>query len=277
MSFPGSYDPTATQVAAGKIASRMKSSKLWRHVNPMAMQSDPALGKYFIDDNETLAQDFVIATAAAPLVSGPKGVSAKTDADGALVRTTGLLGAVGTVCDMDSETTTATEGIQIIYGGNSFTPTAGYDIIFEARVCGGSATLGEYFMGMTSLAPGSEIIASGATATQDYIGFYSLAAGAVIFGVSDGSTESVTASAVHTLVNYNTDSDGLHWVKLGCILKGTSGLHEYYVNGVKGTLSTTATLAPDTAVSPALVSQSDGTTTGNLYVDWVASAQVAVN
>ena len=178
-----------------------------------------------------------------------------------------LADAKGGVLELDSASSTQHQGIQIQYGGATgaaaFVPNASAKIYFEARIKLddiGSTTV-QAFVGLSDVDTG--IIASGANASDNHIGFEMINSTALDLKSEKGGSRSASGSA-GTLV------DGTY-VKVGFIVDGVSKITPY-VNGKAGTAITTD--IPVVALTPSFVCQSAGTTDPIMSVDWVACYQV---
>lgn len=162
--------------------------------------------------------------------------------------------------EIDCNSTTNGQGFNVQFNGPYVTPAAGELVIFECRLkVADIATGPELFAGLATT--DTTIIASDAVAVADWMGFYSLASNAVYAGVEDG-TQSVTSSAVHTLVDDT-------YVKLGIRVHHSNKI-EVYVDGELVQTNLTASAAPDAILRPSFVCQSNGTTDPILHVDWFA-------
>lgn len=170
----------------------------------------------------------------------------------------------GGVALASAGSTTATQGINVQYGGTAgetFVPTAGKDIYFETRVkVTANATGPEFFAGLaitdTSLIAGSAL-------TSQAIGFKSVTDDNVLLATcKDGSSET-TASSIHTFVTGT-------YVKLGVKIVGTSAA-KFYVDGVL--VATITANIPTTEMRVSFVCQSGGTTSPVAAFDWVAAWQ----
>jgi len=267
MTFLPGYDPSATKVAASESGSEGLSPNVWKSVRPDILAGNPdgyfrlqRWDDWLTIDDDPVANDFCTGT--------------RATAGQALINAANLTGATGTVLQVDPASSTDTQGITLQFHNIQLTPKDGFDIVFEARFCvTDAATMPELYAGLCDTSA-TATISGGAMNATDWIGFYSLASGSVIFGVEDG-TQSVTSSAVHTMVNYDTNSDGSEWVKLGFVYHGDQRGGNYYVNNVKGTQSITWSAGPtDVVLWPTFVCQSNGTVDPIMELHWFAVAQV---
>jgi hypothetical protein len=171
--------------------------------------------------------------------------------------------AAGGIALANCGSTTSTQGINVQANGTtgeSFVPTAGKDIWFEARVrLTANATGPEFFLGLAQT--DTTLIASSAFSSQ-LIGFGSLTDDSVILGHSKDGSSASNATGIQTAVAGT-------WYKLG--MKITPTNVKFYVDGVyKNAL---ATYIPATEMKFSLVCQSGGTTQPIVAIDWVRIAQ----
>jgi len=267
MPFPGYYDPTATQVAADRIAHAGLSSRLWRDFPEGAMANNPGHGFYHL---ENFSEWENLTTT---------GITAKAtfteSTAGQVLNAFGVAGATGPVLALDSEAGGADQGGNLQFLPIGLVPTAGHDIFFEARIAiTDAATMPFIYAGLASV---NTAIIDGdpKMAVTDWAGFYHITTtGVLTFGVDGGTTQSITTSTIHTMVDAATSADGTDWVKVGCRINGTAGGGEYYVNGTLGTDTITWSNGPDTTLYPSFVCQGGAAVDTILYVDWYAVGQI---
>lgn len=178
--------------------------------------------------------------------------------------TTGL----GSVLELDCNSTTNTQGIQVQYPGLGVNPKDGMVICWETMLQAKDiATAPEFFAGMATL--DTTLIASGSISAADWIGFYDVTDGTLNFGVEDGSQD-ISANVAHTLVDGDVTTDGTAWVRLGFRWEVGTKL-EAYVNGaLVNTDDVAESNAPDGAIVCSYVCQSNGTTDPIVLVAYTA-------
>jgi hypothetical protein len=167
---------------------------------------------------------------------------------------------IGSVLELDSNSTTDTQGIQVQYPASASSQGWHGHLLGNDGSAKDIATAPEFFAGMSVLDRNeTTIIASGAMSASDWIGFYDVTDGTLSFGVEDGSQD-ISANTAHTLVDADVTTDGSAWVRLGFRWEVGTKL-EAYVNGATVDISDVAeSNAPDTAIACSYVCQSNGTT-----------------
>ena len=234
------------------------SSNLLRGLSPNIWSQAPLVqinsgaideGFGFIDDFLTFPE----ANAEIPWLStqSTSGTSALDDAKGGVLK-------------IDSGGPTQHKGMNLQYGvGEQFLANANAKIYYEARIK--LSTLSgpkvQAFVGLAQEI--TAVIASGANATANHIGFEFLNTTDIKLVTENGGSRTASASSLATLV------DGTY-VKLGFVVDGVSKITPY-VNGVAGDAITTNVAASE--LCPTLVCQTDGTVRPVMYVDWVPCYQ----
>ena len=230
---------------------------VWADCPLLPMLIDPTVGYVFFEDFIKMSGD----------------ATATTNLDGWTV-TQAVTGAVdisdtaqGGVLLMDSNSTTAAQGVQIQYteGTLPFIPVAGQDIWFECRVkVVDTYDKCEFFAGLS--AADTSIIAGSDMTSANHIGFECHTDdGVVLFGAEKAGTEA-TPVASNTLAEDT-------WVRLGFKVNGVTNV-SHYVDGVLiGTSILTANI-PIVGLTPSFVCQSGGTNDPILHIDWVKVAQI---
>lgn len=171
-------------------------------------------------------------------------------------------GADNGVLLLDCNSSTTTQGANMQRIASSFTPKAGRDIWFEARVkiadTGSLATCGEIFVGLSAI--NTAIIATSAVTATDnnFIGFSSVTDNGVLL------TNSCKVAAVTTGTGATIAEDT--WITLGFHISGLDTI-DFYVNGVNTATHTTAYI-PIVALAPSFVMQSSGTTDPIMHIDY---------
>lgn len=231
------------------------TSKLWRGIDRSVGTVDPMTGFFHVERGQGGVGAFTStqATAGTALfIASP---------------TTGI----GSVLELDCNSTTNTQGIQVQYPGLGVNPKDGMIICWETMLQGKDiATAPEFFAGMATL--DTTLIASGSMSASDWIGFLDTAGGATCvpkFGVEDGSQD-ISATTATTLVDGDVTTDGTAWVRLGFRWEVGTKL-EAYVNGSMIDISDVAeSNAPDGPIVCSYVCQSNGTTDPIVLVAYTA-------
>ncbi len=166
------------------------------------------------------------------------------------------------VMELDSASSTADQGINLQHLASIPALAASQVVRFGCRVkiADGTNEFGQVFIGLSDT--DTTIMAAGIMASSDYVGFFvdaaTSAAGTVDFELYDGVTAENVAG-VHTFVDDT-------YVDLEFVIDGVTTATPY-VNGVAGTAITIAD-APDTALRPSFVMQSEGTDDPIMSLDW---------
>lgn len=237
--------PIGPNFLTSQTADPGLTPRLWRGIDRSRGATDPMNGFFHVERGQGGVGAFTStqATAGTALfIANP---------------TTGL----GSVLELDSNSTTNAQGIQVQYPGLGVNPKDGMVICWETMMQGKDiATAPEIFFGMCSL--DTTIIASGAMSAADWIGFLDVAGGATCvpkFGVEDGSQD-ISATTAHTLVDGDVTTDGTAWFRAGFRWEVGTKL-EAYINGTMLDTSDVAeTNAPDGHIVCSYVLQSNGTT-----------------
>lgn len=166
----------------------------------------------------------------------------------------------GALLELDSDSTTDSDGAQIQFVGDGVYLAAGQTLYFEAMLRAHDVTTQsmEFFCGHATI--DTTLIASAVPSAADWIGYYTVDGGlGLTFGVDDGDDGvSLHASDVYTLVDGDVTTDGSEWVHLG--YKWTAGQKvEAFANGVDLEVSVDIDSEPDGFVVPSFVCQSLGT------------------
>ena len=230
---------------------------VWADCPLLAIACDPTVGYTFFEDFMDQKGDEI----------------ATTNMDGWTV-TQATTGAVdlsdtqqGGVLEMDSNSTTATQGVQIQYteGTLPFIPVAGQDIWFECKLkVVDDAVLTEFFAGLSEV--DSTVIATSAVSPSNFIGWQCVTDdGVLLFAAEKGDAGATKAST--TLVEAT-------YVRLGFHVKGITSI-DHYVNGVKQSTSHVTANVPIVGLTPTFVCQSAGSSSEPiLHLDWVKCVQI---
>ncbi len=221
-----------------KDVSRTKGLSLWETCPLLAIMADPTLGvihredfsRYDATDDWTLTQS----------TTGTAAIS--TAAPGVL--------------EIDSNSTTVVQGVNLQRLGACFLPAATKHIWFEAEIkvvdtfddC-------ELFVGLSE--SDTAIIDTSANASPNHIGWQCVTDDGVLLFTSEKATAGDTSAAV-TLTEAG-------YVKLGFVTDGITTVQQY-INGVAtGTAHATANV-PIVALFPSFVCQSGGTADPIMHV-----------
>jgi hypothetical protein len=165
----------------------------------------------------------------------------------------------GSVLELDCNSTTNTQGIQVQYPGLGVYPSDGMIISYESMLLFkdiGTNTGPEFFDGLATL--DTTLIASGSISAADWIGLYSSdGTPALKFGVEDG-TQDISAVTAHTTID--GDVTAASWFRWGFRWEVGTKI-DVYVNGREIDSSDVAeSNAPDGPIVCSSVCQSNGTT-----------------
>jgi len=220
------------------------TSKLWRGIDRSVGTVDPMTGFFHVE-------------------RGQGGVGAFTSTQAttgtALFKASPTAG-LASVLELDSDSTTDGQGIQVQYPGLGVYPKDGMIICWETMVqLKDIATTGpELFLGMATL--GSGLITSDAYNMADWIGFASLGGAAtttVKFGVEDGSQD-ISATTAKTFTDGDVTTDGTAWTRLGFRWEVGTKLEAYVDGSMIDTSDVAESNAPDGAIVCSYVCQCGG-------------------
>lgn len=218
---------------------------LWEDCPLLAAVSDPSVGVHFFHDFVGLdkSTESWVATQA---TSG--------------TATAGVL-AGGTVA-LSAGAATDNQGVNFQLAGGAFVPAAAKDIWYEARLkCSQVAV--QFYAGLAVV--DTTLIAAGAVAHTDSIGFSSVTDDGVLLGnVRASSTSSTTTGATLAADTF---------VRLGFKLTGVSSV-TFYVNGSAVGSAVTSNIPSGAVLTPSFVCQATGSGTPIVNVDWVRAFQV---
>lgn len=187
--------------------------------------------------------------------------------------------AVGGILRVSSQaSSSANDGLTVMYRATPFAPTDTKTIWFEARVAltnidAGAGAEDQFFIGLTNTI--TSALPSGIVDDSvDKIGFFHHDGSTVAtlsFITAKTTEEEITTSAATGLVTGD-------FVKIGFKCEWIDSVQTItpYVNGVAGTVHNTASTNPTagTGLGICLAAVSEGTTTALLDVDWVRVAQL---
>lgn len=222
MSF---YDPALTPT---------HKTGLWKTCPLLEYMFDPTIGIYLNEswqnyDPEATNGEYVLTQA----TTGTAGIST----------------AEGGVLELDSNSTTAAQGVQIQRVKSPFVPVAGSEIWaeFEFKIVD-TFDKCELFVGLSEI--DTTIIAASANSSANHLGWQCVTDDGVLLFTGEKATAGATAAAA--TIAENT------YIKLGFYVNGVTSAQQY-INGVAvGTALATANI-PIVAVYPSFVCQSGGT------------------
>lgn len=237
---------SAVLSAASRALRPGRCGAAWADFNVERARFDPSYGRFY--DQLALAE----AT----------GTQA-TAGTGAYIADTVVGGYA--VLEVDCNSTTNGQGYQLQWKGEGVYPEEGMVVYQYWRLRFKDIATGpEFFAGLATI--DTTLIASDAMSATNWVGFLSLSGGTIKVGVDDG-TEDLSDSAIHTMVDGDTTTDGTDIVDLDLRWAVGSKI-EAWVNGVKADL-TGIDLAnePDAGfIVPSVVCQSNGTTDPIVHV-----------
>ena len=173
----------------------------------------------------------------------------------------GVVGNIG-VAELDSGSTTATQGPQVQYDGLAVLAAAGRKIGFETRLkVVDSATGPEFFAGLSK--KDLAILDTSAMASTDVCAFSSITDNNVFLMITeDGGTPGNAATSPHTLVEDT-------YVKLGFLIDGLDTVTVYVDGVVTDVGAFTPEISATEAMMPTLICQSGGSSVDPLLnIDW---------
>lgn len=233
--------------AAAKALRPGRCGEAWRDFDDQLARFDQSYGRFF-----DLKNDLANAT----------GTQA-TAGTGAYIADT--VAGLYSVLEVDCNSTTNGQGYQLQWKGAGVYPEEGMVFYSHSRLRFKDIATGpEFYLGLATI--DTTLIASDAMSATNWVGFLSLSGGTIKVGVDDG-TEDLSDSAIHTMVDGDTTTDGTEIVDLDLRWEVGSKI-EAWVNGVKADL-TGIDLAnePDAGfVVPSVVCQSNGTTDPIVHV-----------
>lgn len=177
-----------------------------------------------------------------------------TNGDYVLTQATTGAGAISTaapgVLELDSNSTTATQGAQIQRVKSAFVPASGKDLWFEAKIkIVDTYDKAEVFVGLSEI--DTSVIATSANSSANHIGWQCVTDDGVLLFSSEKAGAGATKAAA-TLAEAT-------YVRLGFHYDGTADTVQQYIDGVAvGTAHVTANI-PVVALYPTFVCQSGGT------------------
>lgn len=179
--------------------------------------------------------------------------------------TADLIDGGGGLLELDSNSTTADQGIQVQHKTETVKPEAGKNVLFECLLkVTDTIDKVQLFVGLSVL--DTTIFASGEVSASNYIGFVLDATEQAGSNAGKPSLElNSTAGSEEKLSAVATLAEGTY-IRLGFLLEGTTRLTPI-VNGVPGT-ALTITNCPATELAASWACLSEGTNDPIAVVDW---------
>jgi hypothetical protein len=174
----------------------------------------------------------------------------------AVAGTAAISTAAPGVLEIDSNSTTATQGVNLQRLGACFLPAAGKDIWFECKFkVVDTYDKAEIFVGLAN--SDTTIIATSANSSTDHIGWQCVTDdGVLLFTSEKGGTGTTSACATIAEDTY---------IKLGFYVNGVTSVQQYVNDVATGTAHATANV-PILAMFPSFVCQSGGTNDPIMHV-----------
>lgn len=220
------YDPS---LSSGYTTNLWKTCPLWEYT------FDPSIG--FLLDERWHSYN-----------------AAATTGDYVLTQATTGTGAISTaapgVLELDSNSSTATQGATLQHNKSCFLPASGKSIWaeFQFKIVD-TFDKAEIFVGLSEL--DTTLIASSANSSANHIGWQCVTDDGVLLFTNEKAGTGATAAAA--TIAEDT------YIKLGFFYDGTADTVQQYINGVAtGTAAVTANI-PKVAIYPSFVCQSGGT------------------
>jgi len=228
---------------------------VWADCPLLAIRNDPAVGFIFEEDFSNFP--------AAPSGTTLAGWTV-TQATTGQVSLESAANTPGGVLLIDSNSATATQGVQIQKADLIFKPAAGKDMWFECRLkIVDTFDKAEIFAGLSEI--DTTLIASSANSSANHIGWQCVTDDGVLLF----SSEKAGTGATKASVTIEEDT----FLTLGFKINGVTDI-EHWVNGAKiATTHVTANI-PTVALSPSFVCQSGGTNDPIMHLDWVRCVQL---
>jgi hypothetical protein len=235
MASRGFTDPGTRRISVyDPVLSTGYANNLWRDCPLQEYLHDPSIGVYL--DEQFLSYD-----------------AAATTGDWILTQATTGTGAISTAApgtlELDSGSSTSTQGANLQRAKSIFLPAAGKDIWFECSLkIVDTYDKVEMFAGLSDVE--TAIIAASANASDNHIGWQCVTDDGVLLF----SGEKAGAGATRAAATIAEDT----YIKLGFKVNGVTSIQQY-INGVEtGTATATANI-PIVALVPSFVCQSAGT------------------
>lgn len=210
------------------------ANNLWKDCPLLEYIHDPSIGVYL--DEQFISYDATSTTGDYVLTQATTGTAA-------------ISTAASGVLELDSNSTTATQGANLQRAKAVFVPAAGKDIWFETKIkIVDTFDKCELFAGLSEV--DTTLLASSANSSANHVGWQCVTDdGVLLFSAEKATAGATTAAATIAEATY---------IKLGFKVNGVSTVDQY-INGVKvGTGHVTANI-PIVAMVPSFVCQSGGT------------------
>lgn len=225
-----------------KNAKQYLQGTLWRDFDFGLAAQDPTYGWCALDRFKAGTGTFTGTQATAgtgTLIAGPSGF--------------------GTLVEIDSNSTTSTQGYQIQFTGDGVYLADGDTLYFDTMLRAHDIATGpEIFAGFATI--DTTILASSAVSPTNWIGFYAVDDGVgLTFGMDDNSAVVTHSADVYSLVDADVTTDGSEWVHLGFKIQAGVAC-EAFVNDQPVGFDGGIAHDPAGFIVPSFVCQSSGTT-----------------
>lgn len=221
--------------------SAQQGKSLWENCPLLAHRSDPYVGTLL--DEQWVSYDAAATSGDYVLTQASAGTAAISTAEEG-------------VLEIDSNSTTATQGVNLQRAKSVFMPKAGSKIYaeFEFKIVD-TFDKAEIFVGLSEV--DTSIIGTSANSSANHIGWQCVTDDGVLLFTSEKAGAGTTSAAV-TIAEAT-------YVRLGFVVDGVTSIQQY-VNGVAtGDAHATANI-PVVAMVPSFVCQSGGTNDPIMHV-----------
>ena len=234
--------PGARLTAAAVAKRQGLCGAVWKGFNIEQAMQDPGYGRFHMERFDAGVDAFTLTQATAGTavpIAGPDGF--------------------GSLLELDCNSNTVGQGVQIQYKGLLVNPVAGMEIMFSTmcRVRDISTTGLQTFLGWSDV--DTTIHASAVPTTGDKLGFYSITTNKILeFGMGASAVPTNATGTPHTWIDGDVTTDGTEWVNLD-ILWRVDEFVRPYVDGVPFASDVAIASDPAAAVCPSFVCQNAAT------------------
>lgn len=219
----------------GPVLSPKYVSGLWRDCPLLEYQHDPSIGTYLNESWQSYN-------------------AAATSGDYVLTQATAGTGAISTaatgVFELDCNSTTTGQGVQVQRAKSAWLPAAGKDLWaeFPVKVVDTFDKI-QLYVGLAEI--DTSIIGSGTLSTGNHLGWVVETGGAGVVSFAGAKAAAATTKTGTTLAEDT-------YVKLGLKINGVTSVDQYVNDVLINSTILTANI-PIVAIYPSLVCQTDGT------------------
>lgn len=239
----GYTDPGSRRISVyDPVLSTTYASNIWKTCPLAEYRHDPFIGVQY--DEPFVNYDATATTGDWVLTQATAGTAAiSTAAPGVL--------------EVDCNSTTQHQGVNLQRFKTAFVPAAGKHIWAEFRVkVVDTFDKCNFFVGLAEI--DTSIFASGVITTNNHIGFYCPTTGAGVYTLAAAKAGAATTKAGGTIAEDT-------YVNLGFYVDGVTSI-QGYVNGVATATAHATANVPIVALYPSFVCQTDGTNDPILHV-----------